>query len=130
MNDSVTRVAVVGAGAFGRNHARVYRQLEAEMPVRLAAIVDANLQRAETVAREFGGEIRAYASVDDLLRAGKIDAASVAAPTSEHQAIGSKLMEAGVDVLIEKPVAASLAEADKLIAAARRTGRIAQVGHL
>lgn len=120
------RVAVIGAGAFGRNHARVYHQLQREgAGVELARIVDINRERAESLAREFS--TRACTSLDQL---DKIDAASVAVPTSEHLPVARKLMECGADVLIEKPLANSLAECDELVAVAKRTGRIAQVGHL
>jgi len=120
---------VIGAGAFGSNHARVYRELAShDTSLRLAAIVDANLARAEALAKTHGAH--AYSSLDDLLRQEKITAASVAVPTVHHLEVASRLMEAGVDVLIEKPLATSLAEADQLIAIAQKTGRIGQVGHL
>ncbi|MGO9211125.1 MAG: Gfo/Idh/MocA family oxidoreductase [Terriglobales bacterium] len=123
--DQKIRVAVIGAGAFGRNHARVYRQLQQE-GTELAAIVDTDAARAAAVSREFGnppclslGELR-----------GRVDAASVAVPTVEHLKVARVLMEAGIDVLIEKPLAPSLAEADEIIRVAQRTGRVVQVGHL
>ena len=123
------KVAVIGAGAFGRNHARVFRQLEREAePVRLTAIVDLDSNRANTVAKEFG--VRALGSIEPLLMANQIQAASIAVPTLYHLAVARPLMEAGIDVLIEKPLAPSLAEADELITLAKRHGRIAQVGHL
>ncbi len=116
---------MIGAGAFGRNHARVYRQLQQE-GTELAAIVDTDAARAAAVSREFGnppclslGELR-----------GRVDAASVAVPTVEHLKVARVLMEAGIDVLIEKPLAPSLAEADEIIRVAQRTGRVVQVGHL
>src|SRR5205085_2334401 len=73
---------------------------------------------------------RAFSSVDELLREAKPEAASIAVPTVEHLNVARKLMEAGVDVLIEKPLAPSLAEADELIRLAQRTSRIGMVGHL
>jgi predicted dehydrogenase len=123
-------VAVVGAGVFGRNHARVYHQLAAEgVPVRLLSVVDADAARADAVAREFG--CRGFTSVEQLVKAhGEVQAASVAVPTVDHRGVAQQLMEAGVDVLIEKPLATSLAEADELIRAAQHLGRIVQVGHL
>ena len=124
-----TSVAVVGAGAFGRNHARVYHELAQQDPsLKLAAIVDSDPARAEAVASAY--QARAYASLDQLIGGEKVTAASVAVPTIQHLAVASRLMEAGVDVLIEKPLAASLDEADKLVALAQRTGSIGQVGHL
>jgi predicted dehydrogenase len=115
---------------FGRNHARVYRELEQEgEPVRLVGVVDPDLERADTVAREFG--CRAFGSVEQMLTThSEIRAASVAAPTVHHLEVASALMRAGVDVLIEKPLAASLTEADELVQLAVRHKRIAQAGHL
>jgi len=116
---------VIGAGAFGRNHARVYRQLQQE-GTELAAIVDADAARAAAVSREFGNP--PCLSLDQVR--GRVDAASVAVPTVEHLKVARALMEAGIDVLIEKPLAPSLAEADEIIRVAQETGRIVQVGHL
>ena len=125
------RIAVVGAGSFGRNHARVYAELQrAGQPVELAAIVDTNLVRAEALVSEFGLTARAVASVGELIAAGGIDAASVAVPTVHHLDVARALMQAGIDVLIEKPLAPSLAEADELVGIAQRSGRVAMVGHL
>ncbi len=122
-------MAVVGAGAFGHNHARVYHELRQRgEPITLAAIVDADASRADEVAAEFGA--RPFTSLADLLDRTRIDAASVAVPTSHHAAVARTLMKAGVDVLIEKPLAPTLEQADELIRAASEAGRIAQVGHL
>jgi predicted dehydrogenase len=123
-------VAVVGGGVFGRNHARVYRQLAQEgAPIRLVGVVDPDTARADAIAREF--ECRSFGSVGQLLTThSEVQAASVAAPTVHHLSVARRLMEAGVDVLIEKPLAASLAEADELIRLAQRHNRIVQVGHL
>jgi predicted dehydrogenase len=121
------RAAMIGAGAFGRNHARVYRQLQQEgEAVELAAIVDVDKMRAAAVSREFGNP--PCLSLGELH--GRVDAASVAVPTVEHLNVARVLMEAGIDVLIEKPLAASLAEADEIVRMAERTGRVVQVGHL
>ena len=120
---SKIRVAVVGAGDFGRNHARVYRELpDAE----LIGIVDADPARAEQAARDFSTQV--FPDIESL--AGRADAVSVAVPTVAHARVGSRLLELGLDVLVEKPMAASLAEADQLLANASRAGRILQVGHL
>jgi predicted dehydrogenase len=129
-----TRVAVIGAGAFGRNHARVYSELQkAGEPVELAAIVDQNLARAHAVIAELGSSARAYPNVDDMLADPAnlhISAASVAVPTVAHLKVAHTLMVGGLDVLIEKPIASSLTEADEIIATADRTGRVAMAGHL
>jgi predicted dehydrogenase len=128
--DNPISVAVVGVGVFGRNHARVYQELEQQgEPVRLVGVVDPNLERADAVAREFG--CRAFGSVAQMLTThSEVRAASVAAPTVHHLEMARALMEEGVDVLIEKPLAASLAEADELIQLAAAHKRIAQAGHL
>lgn len=121
---------MVGVGVFGRNHARVYKELEQQgEPVRLAGVVDPKLDRADAVAREF--DCRAFGSVEQMLTThSEIRAASVAAPTVHHLSVARALMEAGIDVLIEKPLATSLAEADELVQIAARHKCIAQVGHL
>ncbi len=117
------RVAVVGVGDFGRNHARVWRGLDGAT---LVGVVDSNFERARKVAAEFGCE----AIADVAALKGRADAVSLAVPTVEHARIGCQILELGVDVLVEKPIAASLDEADALIAAARRGNRILQAGHL
>jgi predicted dehydrogenase len=92
-------------------------------------IVDADLARADTAAREFG--CRAFGSVEHLTTThSEVQAASVAVPTVRHLETARALMEAGVDVLVEKPLAASLTDADELIRLAKALGRIGQVGHL
>lgn len=125
------KVAVIGAGAFGRNHLRVYRELEAAHPglVRLAALVEAHAPtREEAVARY---SVPAFASVDELFAAAlPLDAASVCVPTVHHAALAEQLLNARLDVLIEKPFAASLDEADRVLALAGSLGRIVQIGHL
>jgi len=117
------RVGVVGAGEFGRNHARVYREMER---VELTGVLDQNAARGEAIAQEFG--IRAFKSMEELQ--GAVDAASVAVPTVAHAEVGCRLIAMGIDVLVEKPMAASLAEADALLESARRHQRILQVGHV
>jgi predicted dehydrogenase len=117
------RVAVVGAGEFGRNHARVYREMDA---VELIGVADRDAARAEKLAQEFG--VHAFQAVEELQ--GKVDAASVAVPTVAHGEVGCALLAMGVDALVEKPMAASLAEADTLLEAARKHQRILQVGHV
>jgi predicted dehydrogenase len=119
---------VIGAGAFGRNHARVYHELQQDGAAELVAVVDADAARAKAVAAQFGA--KAYTSVKEMLAEIKPQAASVAVPTVHHAEVACELMEAGVDVLIEKPVAASLADADEIVKTAHRCQRVAQVGHL
>lgn len=117
------RVAVVGVGDFGRNHARVYAGLE---EAELAGVFDASRERAQAVAREFGTE--ALNSLEDVAR--RAQAASVAVPTVEHARVGAWLLDQGLDVLVEKPMAKTVAEAEELIEAAGRAGRILQIGHV
>ena len=116
-------VAVIGAGTFGRQHARVYRELpEAD----LVGVYDSDAGRTQAVAGEFG--CRAFASLDEA--AASVRAATVAVPTASHAAVGCALLERGVDVLVEKPIASSLPDADRLLETAQRAGRLLQVGHL
>ncbi len=117
-------------GAFGRNHARIYHQLAQQgEAVRLVGVVDPDVARADAVAREFG--CRAFGSVEQLVTThSEVQAASVAVPTVQHLETARALMQAGVDVLAEKPLAASLAEADELVRLAQSLHRIGQVGHL
>jgi len=120
---------VIGVGVFGRNHARVYRQLQQAGSVRLVGVVDPDTARADAIAREFS--CKAFGSVEQMLTThGEVQAASVAVPTVLHLEVARNLMEAGVDVLIEKPLAATLGEADELIRLASAHKRVAQVGHL
>ncbi len=134
------RVAVAGAGAFGRNHLRVYRELEtAGAGVALVAAVETNAARGGEAAAKYG--IPIFATVDELLAADlKLDAATVAVPTVHHHAVASALLDAGLDLLVEKPLAANLKEADDLIERAERSASgtskhgkgklIVQPGHL
>lgn len=116
-------VAVVGAGNFGRQHARVYASMaEAD----LVAVVDRDVARANQVAAEFGCEART--AKEEL--PGAVRAVSVAVPTSRHATVGIPLLEGGVDILVEKPIASDLESAGDLVSAAERSGRILQVGHL
>jgi len=127
--NGVVRVGVVGAGAFGRNHARVYRELAVDpsQHIEFVGVADTNLARAQAVAAEFN--TRPFHSAEELIGAG-VDAASVAVPTVLHLEVARALIQAGIDVLIEKPLAATGAEADELIAFANANSRIAQAGHL
>jgi predicted dehydrogenase len=123
-------VAVIGVGAFGRNHARIYQQLAQQgEAVRLVGVVDPNVTRADAVASEFG--CRGFESINQLVTThSEVQAASVAVPTLQHLKTARELMESGVDVLVEKPLAPSLAEADELVGLAQSLNRIGQVGHL
>lgn len=117
------RVAVVGTGEFGRNHARVYRELEG---AELVGVYDQDAKRAAEVASEFQTQV--LTGLEELR--GRVTAVSVAVPTVAHAEVGCRLMEMGLDVLVEKPMAVNLGEADALLDAAKKNGRILQVGHV
>ncbi|MDP9338130.1 MAG: Gfo/Idh/MocA family oxidoreductase, partial [Acidobacteriota bacterium] len=116
-------VGVVGAGEFGRNHARVYRELQ---DTELFGVYDSNPDKARSLAQEF--HTRAFHDLSELR--GIVKAASVAVPTEAHGEVGCLLLAMGIDVLIEKPMAADLPQADALIEAAKKNQRILQVGHV
>jgi predicted dehydrogenase len=117
------RAAVIGVGRLGAIHARKY----AAIPnLKLTYVVDTDAARAAEIAGEFG----AAALTDHRQLLGAIDLASVATPGIHHHAIASDLMRAGIDVLVEKPMAATLAEARDLKTIAERDGLILQIGHL
>ena len=129
------RVAVIGAGAFGRNHLRVYRELQqAGYPVQLAAVVDPDTAALAHAAQQF--DIAGFASIQACLaafgsgQASPLHAASVCVPTVHHASAAEPLLAAGLDLLIEKPLAASLADADRILELSRAHGRIVQPGHL
>jgi predicted dehydrogenase len=121
---------VVGAGAFGRNHLRVYRELEqAGEPVELAGVIDRDPAVAAEAAAKFG--VAGFETIEACLAAmGPLDAASICVPTVHHASAAEPLLQAGVDLLIEKPLAASLADADRILEMSRKHGRIVQTGHL
>ena len=117
------RAGVAGAGSMGRNHARVYAGLAGAS---LVAVYDADAERAAAVAAEFGG--RVVGSLEEL--AASVDVASVAVPTVAHREVGCRLMELGVHVLLEKPIAPTVDDARVLVVTSQRTGRVLQVGHV
>jgi predicted dehydrogenase len=116
-------VGVIGVGALGQHHARHLAHLD---DVRLVGVHDLDRGRAQKVAAEHGAT--AFGQADDLLA--KVEAVTVAVPTAAHAEVGLHALERGIPVLMEKPLATTLAEADTLIAAARRQGVQLQVGHI
>ena len=116
-------MAVIGAGSFGRHHLRI---LSKSPNAQLAGVLDSSADRASAAAAEYSCPV--FASPLEL--SGKIDAAVVAVPTSAHAEVGCALLENGIDVLVEKPIAHDLASARRLVETAARHGRILQVGHL
>lgn len=117
------RVAVVGTGHFGRFHAKHYAQ---NRQAELVAIVDSNVEVADAIAAEYG--CAALYDHRDLI--GKVDAASVVVPTSQHFIVAQELQEAGIDTLVEKPVTDTPASAEALMLLAERSDLILQVGHI
>lgn len=117
------RVAVVGIGHFGRLHAETYRRIPG---VELVAVVD----RDERRVREAAAAWNIAGFTDHRELAGKVDAASVAVPTENHPAVGRDLLKAGIAILMEKPMAGTVAEAEDLLREARQAGVLMQVGHL
>ena len=120
------RIGVIGTGALGRHHVRILAALPG---AELVGVVDAHPETAEAIAREHG--TRVFPGLDAL--AGEIEAAVVAVPTVAHAEVGERLLRRGIHVLVEKPIAPSLAEADRLIAAAEEgagPARVLAVGHV
>ncbi len=122
MSEAPIPVGVVGVGHLGRHHARLYAALPG---AKLVAVVDKDHARAKQIASEHGCE--ALGDASELV--GRVTAASIATPTIHHRAAAETLLSAGVDVLVEKPIAPSLEDADAILAAARRAGRLVMVGH-
>jgi len=117
-----TRVAAIGVGHLGRHHARILGTLP---DATLVAVADTNRPRADEIAA--ANNTRAVYDACELL--GQVDAVSIAAPTEQHLAIALPFLEAGVHVLVEKPMARTLDEADAMIAAAKKSGAVLAVGH-
>ena len=123
MSENPVRVGVVGVGALGRHHARVWAALEG---AELVGVHDIDTARAEAVASEFGCPV--CPDLDSLLAAAQ--AVSVAVPTVDHHVVARQALEKGRDVLLEKPMTATLAEADDLVELAEQAGARLQVGHI
>jgi predicted dehydrogenase len=121
MND--VRVGVIGVGYLGQYHAEKYAQMD---NVNLVGVADIDPARARAIAARYGSQ--AFTDYRDLL--GMVDAVSIAVPTESHFNVGLESLQRNVDVLIEKPMTTTLAQADKLIDVAESKRRILQVGHL
>ncbi len=120
---SAPRIGVVGAGALGYHHIRLLRDLPR---VRFAGFFEARPDRAKAVASEL--RVEAAASLEELL--GRVDAVTVVVPTQAHAEVATTALAHGVHVLIEKPLAATLEEADAIVAAAHASGALVQTGHV
>lgn len=123
MPETVVRVGVIGVGALGQHHARVYARLP---QARLVGVYDRDVGRATEVAAQHGG--RVFHDLREILA--EVDAASVAVPTVDHHRVARALLDAGKDVLIEKPMTVTLEEADDLIALSLARRAVLQVGHI
>jgi len=115
-------VAVVGVGHLGQHHARIYAE---SARARLVAVVDRDASRAAAIAEKYG--CRALGDPAELI--GAVQAASVAVPTESHRPVAEPLLAAGIDLLVEKPLARTVEEADSIAQAAERHGRLVMVGH-
>jgi predicted dehydrogenase len=122
-NTAAIRVGVVGLGYFGSRHARHYAANGAS---RLIALADADPARAVSEAEKYGAEAHA----DHRALIGKVDAVSIVVPTTLHHEVARDFIDAGVHVLIEKPIAASPQAAEDLVARAQKAGTVLQVGHI
>lgn len=119
------RVAVIGAGVMGRHHANIY----AAMPhMDLVAVVDPSPASRSYAERTYA--CRSYATVHGLLASEQLDAVSIAAPTSLHYVLTKQLLEAGIHVLVEKPLATEVSQAEELVELSRMQGLVLQVGHI
>jgi predicted dehydrogenase len=123
MSRKKIKTAVVGVGYLGRLHAQKYALLEG---AEFAGVFDANPARAAEVAAEFG--TKAFHDVSELF--GKVDAVSIVTPTEHHYRLGMEFLSKGVHVMMEKPITTTTDEARSLVAEAKRTGAVLQVGHL
>ena len=117
------RMGVIGAGRMGRNHCRVFSTLR---HVELVGVTDLNYEAAKQVAQQY--ETTAFANLDALLTS--VDAVSIVTPTPSHFALALTCLERGVDLFIEKPMTATIAEAEMLVTLASNSQRIIQVGHI
>jgi predicted dehydrogenase len=119
------RTAVIGVGHLGSQHARIHASLAVEGISQFASVCDLDETRAHSVAKEW----RTDSTSDWRTLIGKIDAVSLAVPTESHCETACGLLEAGIHVLVEKPISRTLAEADRMIAAGKKGGAVLQVGH-
>ena len=122
----ILRTAAIGTGHLGQQHARIHAALAAEGRTQFVAVCDAD----EATARRISAERETEWTTDWRSLIGRVDAVSLAVPTESHAEIACPLLEAGVHVLVEKPISHTLAEADQMIASAARGGAVLMVGHV
>jgi predicted dehydrogenase len=123
MENNKIKVGVVGVGYLGQHHARIYSEMDR---AELVGVADIDFDRATEVAKKT--KTKAYKNFEELI--GKVQAVSISAPTVDHHRIAKIFIEAGVDVMVEKPVTVTVEEADELVRLADEKGCIFQVGHL
>src|SRR4051812_48198114 len=116
------RVGVIGVGHLGQHHARLLASIEG---VELVGVCDTNRTRADAIALKCGA--RVFGEAASLL--GQVDAVTVAVPTTAHVDVALPFLDAGVATLVEKPIAPSVADADRLIGAAEASGALLATGH-
>lgn len=117
------RVGVVGVGSLGQWHARVYSELPG---AELVGVYDINARRAQDIAAKYKTQV--FSDFSEL--ATRVEAASIVVPADRHYEVAMKMIERGVDLLVEKPIAVTTAEAENMVAAARAKNLILQVGHI
>lgn len=121
------RVGVVGVGNMGFHHARIYSELAKEGKVELIGVADVNFERAKEVASQF--RTKAFGDYRELVKE-RLDAVSIAVPTSLHKQVALEFIENGVSVLVEKPIAESIESAQEIINAAKKDNAMLMVGHV
>jgi len=119
------KTAVIGVGTMGRNHARVYAQLER---ARLVAVADASPQALEPISRTY--KVRTFTDYERMLDEAKPDLVSIAVPTRLHREVATAALQRGVHVFLEKPIAATVEEGQKIVDCARAAGAKLAVGHI
>ena len=122
-SEDLLRIGVIGVGNMGQHHARVLSRIK---DVHLVGIADTNVERGLSTAGKYG--VRFFEDYDELLK--HVDAVCIAVPTRFHHKVGMACLQAGVHMLIEKPIAASITEAESLVNAAAEANCILQVGHI
>jgi len=120
---AILRVGVIGVGRMGERHCRVYSTLR---NAHLVGVCDASLTLGNRVAQQY--EVPYYANADELLD--RVDAVTIATPTSQHYDLAIRCLEHGVHVLVEKPITETVEQAEKLTQAAEASNRVVQVGHI
>ena len=124
----MTGIGVIGTGYWGKNHVRTYSELVSEGIIDEVKICDINEKRARELGNAFN--IDYLTDYKELIRDPKIDAVSIVTPSPTHYQLAKEFMEAGKDVLVEKPMTMDSVEAEKLVQIGRDTGQILMVGHI